>query len=319
MDYLLKTLGIRVTYEKPAWQDMPLFIEEKYSLKSVSIDGVPAVFVYSKDNLEDAETLKKHLKRIETECHAYPVLILANLSTRERHYLIDRRIPFVVENKQIYLPFMAISMQQRCSEESIERTELSPSAQVLFLYFIYQGARALSASEIQKGAKLSKIAISRAGRELVSKGMLKEKKEGKRMLLFSDLCPKALFETSKAELLNPVKRSVFVDKNLLGTELFVSGHSALSSLSMLCEEEVPCFAANSISKWEGSSTGRLCDAGKQARVEFWRYDPSRLSSGKEVDPLSLALSLQDDSDERVEQALEGMLDDLWRELDGKGN
>ena len=37
---------------------------------------------------------------------------------------------------------------------------------------------------------------------------------------------------------------------------------------------------------------------------------------KKVDELSLALSLREDADERVEEAVEEMLNNLWRKIDG---
>ena len=38
-----------------------------------------------------------------------------------------------------------------------------------------------------------------------------------------------------------------------------------------------------------------------------------------IDELSLALALKEDSDERVEEAVEEMLNDLWRRIDGHRN
>ncbi len=38
-----------------------------------------------------------------------------------------------------------------------------------------------------------------------------------------------------------------------------------------------------------------------------------------VDELSLALSLREDADERVEEAVEEMLNNLWRKIDGNRN
>ena len=49
---------------------------------------------------------------------------------------------------------------------------------------------------------------------------------------------------------------------------------------------------------------------------MWRYNPCKLSNGSVVDELSLALALREDADERVEEAVEEMLNDLWRKIDG---
>jgi hypothetical protein len=43
------------------------------------------------------------------------------------------------------------------------------------------------------------------------------------------------------------------------------------------------------------------------RVEAWKYDPRFLSDGSCVDPLSLVLSLRGDSDDRVQQQLQTLL------------
>ena len=54
-------------------------------------------------------------------------------------------------------------------------------------------------------------------------------------------------------------------------------------------------------------------------VEMWRYSPQKLSTRNIVDELSLALALQEDADERVEEAVEEMLNELWRRIGGYRN
>ncbi len=44
-----------------------------------------------------------------------------------------------------------------------------------------------------------------------------------------------------------------------------------------------------------------------------------MSTRNIVDELSLALALREDADERVEEAIEEMLNELWRKIDGYGN
>ena len=63
----------------------------------------------------------------------------------------------------------------------------------------------------------------------------------------------------------------------------------------------------------------LQDSNSQVAIEMWRYDPRKLSREKMVDELSLALSLREDADERVEEAVEEMLNNLWRKIDGNRN
>ena len=47
-------------------------------------------------------------------------------------------------------------------------------------------------------------------------------------------------------------------------------------------------------------------------LQIWKYNPCTLSSDKTVDILSLALSYKDDPDERIEEAVEEMLNNYWK-------
>jgi len=51
---------------------------------------------------------------------------------------------------------------------------------------------------------------------------------------------------------------------------------------------------------------------KLVEIELWDYDPRLFSNSSNVDILSLYASLKDETDERVEQALEDVLrGELW--------
>ena len=98
--------------------------------------------------------------------------------------------------------------------------------------------------------------------------------------------------------------------------MLLSGYSALSEYSMMNPPAVTCFAARSISEWDKVSSSKLQNADDQYAVELWRYDPTIFSNNGCVDKLSLALALSEDTDERVEESVEELLDAVWRKLDG---
>lgn len=88
---------------------------------------------------------------------------------------------------------------------------------------------------------------------------------------------------------------------------------------MLNESAIKSYATNNCSKWNDVCTDYLYDSELQIELQLWRYDPRKLTHNNIVDVLSLVLSLEEDSDERVEQSVEETLEYLWRELDGKRN
>ena len=316
MGYINKVLGIKVLYKNADLGHYPNFISTRYRLQLASLDGQKVILLYPKTELEQIETLKKHLDRIRANENLPIVLILNELTFRQKEYLIREKIPFVVEGKQIYLPFMALYLQKRCDAEKQSREKILPSAQLLFLHFLYLGGQELPMSQAAKNLNLTPMSISRASKQLVEMKLLNVRKSGIQKILFSNETPKLLFQKSKGYLLNPVKRTVYVPNELVGAELLKSGYSALAEYSMLNMPNVPYFASDTISKWQKNAANTLQDSKTQVAVELWRYDPKKLSNNKTVDVLSLALSLEDNPNERVEEAVEEILNNFWREIDG---
>ena len=60
----------------------------------------------------------------------------------------------------------------------------------------------------------------------------------------------------------------------------------------------------------------LIDPHEQVKIEVWKYPPYLFGTNSSVDPISLALSLRDEKDERIEGAVEEILEQLWRKIDG---
>ena len=319
MEYLDKVLGVKVTYEDVEFKHLPNFIATRYRLQMVAMNGQRAIFLYPKTELEKIEVLKKHIARIQNNENLPIVLVLKELSFRQKEYLIREKIPFIVDGKQIYLPFMAVYLQERCDAEKSDREEILPSAQMLLLYFIYEGAKELSTSQAAKDLELTPTSISRASKQLEEMGLLQAKKIGVQKILSSENSPKELFYKAEKALLSPVKRTVYIPDEKVKIELLESGYSALAEYSMLNAPSVRCYASEKISQWNDFMTKDLQDSNSQVAIEMWRYDPRKLSREKMVDELSLALSLREDADERVEEAVEEMLNELWRKIDGNRN
>ena len=50
----------------------------------------------------------------------------------------------------------------------------------------------------------------------------------------------------------------------------------------------------------------------------WKYDPDLFSKEGIADPVSVALSLANEMDERIEIGIDEMLGNLWEDIDDKG-
>lgn len=319
MDYLNLVLGIDVIYENDVSGSMPNYLYDRYHLQKVTLDGKDAVFVYPKTELDSISAVKKHLSRIEQAMAAPAVLVPDHLTYRQKEYLLRDHIPFIVDGKQIYLPFMAMYLQERGTGEKQAFTALLPSAQALLLHFIYRGCCQTLTSDAAQDLGFTSTSISRACRQLETLGLIHTEKQGIQKVMLSDKSPKELFDKARDRLLNPIKRTIFVPKSEICKDLLISSYAALSEYSMINPPTVEYYAAGSIALWEKASSARLLDPEDQCAVELWRYDPRRLATGRCVDRLSLALALFNDNDERVEEAVDEMLAQVWSEIDDKRN
>lgn len=319
MDYLNQVLGIDVTHVDDIPASMPNYIYDRYRLEKVKLDNKNAVFVFPKTEMDSISAVKKHISRIEQAESAPAVLIPDHLTYRQKEYLLRNHIPFIVDGKQIYLPFMAVYLQERGTGEKQEFADLLPSAQVLLLRFIYHGCGEMLASDAAQNLGFTSTSISRACRQLETMKLIQTEKRGIQKVILSDKSPKELFEEARDRLLNPVKRTIFVPKAEIKEDLLLSGYTALSEYTMINPPAVEYYAAGSVAAWEKGSSTRLHDPDDQCAVELWRYDPRKLASDGCVDRLSLSLALCNDSDERIEDAVDEMLAGVWSEIDGKRN
>lgn len=57
----------------------------------------------------------------------------------------------------------------------------------------------------------------------------------------------------------------------------------------------------------------LVDPDEQIRLELWEYDPKQFSESNMADRLSVALAFERNEDERVEEAVEELLEGVWTE------
>lgn len=113
----------------------------------VSMNERKMIFLYPKTELEQIEVLKKHIARIQKNENLPVVLVLKELSFRQKEYLIREKIPFIVDGKQIYLPFMAVCLQERCSaEKKTTRRNTSIGADASTAFHLWRRTRTIHKS-----------------------------------------------------------------------------------------------------------------------------------------------------------------------------
>jgi predicted DNA-binding transcriptional regulator len=311
MDYIKKTLGLEI--ERRDWKgqsQLPYYLLHEYDFEAVTIGNCQCLFLKPKATIATTNNIKKHLKSLKKLTDRMIVFELRAITRQRKASLVEAKIPFVIPGKQLYLPFLGAVLQERGDSEQdtfLASQKLMPSSQTLLFAFLLGKNKLLYLSDAAKQFGISAMSISRAASQLEQIGLVTKKSEGVRKYIVSDTMPKLLFEEAKTYLINPVRKTVYIDNDEILPDMFSSGLTALSDISIL-NPPLPktIGTAQSAKGLKGIST-QLINGDTQSILHVWRYDPRLISGTDKVDALSLSVSLSGIDDERVEQALEALL------------
>lgn len=318
MEYLENTLNIKVSYSDwPEQSSLPYLLTDRYRFQMARLGKVSALFVYLKEDMDPISAIKKQLILITKSASVPVVLIMKKCTARQRKALIENNIAFVVEDRQIYLPFMGIVLQESFSAESKGEISLLPSAQMLLFYYIYSKKPELTMSRLSDKLLLSAMSVSRAVKQLEEAGMLRTYKNGVNKIITSDFYGRELYDKSMEFLRSPVKKQGYIEKGTIDRAIS-AGLTALSEYTMLNPPRVDTFALEKLPDMTVRLEQKLTDADKQQCVQIWTYNPLILAQNGRVDILSLYLSLQDETDERIQSESEELFEKFWEEYNGKG-
>ncbi len=316
MEFLKNTLHINVRYDDAKQYSLPNYIISRYIVRNAYFDKQRVFLLYVKTELEQVNTIKKHIQKLQSFENIPVVLVLYKVTARQRQGLIDGGVPFVVENKQCYLPFMGTLLTERCDVIAEPSDKLLPSAQRLLFYYILFNQKELPSSTAVSALGVSAMTITRAVRQLEQLELIKTYKNGVSKVITSDYFGKELYEKAKEHLICPIKRRGYIPKSIISDDLLIAGEQALSNYSMLNPPMLCSYACDTDVKLQEHITEMLIDDKEQVELQVWKYNPKPLSKNEQVDILSLAMCYSNDSDERIEEAVDEMLDEYWGAMNG---
>lgn len=281
---------------------LPLYLD-LYEIQPISLDGVKVLFITPREILSNVKALKKHLEKMQSLSGCFVSLLLNDISETRKKSFLENHIPFVVTNNQIYLPFMAIYLQEKNKTKIEAVSQLTPAAQLVFINFFKQNSEALAVASFAKKLQFSEMSTTRALRQLVATGLFEIKKgtiTNSNLLVTKVKDKEELFNKIEPYLINPVKNFFYIDKEELNNkELLPSGETYLSMFSMLGKEELDTWAFYGKATDFKTATSELTDVSRQARIEIWKYNPKLVCLEETNDSISVYLSLKNSVDARI--------------------
>lgn len=313
--YLNEVLGLAA--QEGPWPDaqrLPLHLRRGRDYATLDVDGTRLLVVYAKQGEFSLPVFQKQLKKLREYWAGGIVLCFEKLTAYQRKALIEQRLSFVVPGSQIYVPCLGIVLQERMAPEQKRIEHLSAGAQFLLLYLLYEkDAEHRSKVELAREIGTSGMNVTRGVQELSEVGLVKTERVGRCdyvSLLYSG---RQMYERVSQYLATPVQKRVFVKDSSNLLELPLSGEPALAEMTMLNPPAVSCKAIGKRQYRSIQNSLEQVDpawsiAQDYIELEIWKYDPRPLARRGLVDVVSLAVSLSAQTDERVQMAVEAMLE-----------
>lgn len=245
--------------------------------------------------------LEHYSYRLESFFSKPIVFLLPETPRYQRVRYAERGLFYLMPDKgYARLPFLYAGKKM---SDRTRAKRLTPAAQYLLLSHLQlESLDGKTLSEISSSVPQSYLTVSRAVTVLEEVGLGYSDRFGKTKVFHFKFVGKDLWEKAQPYLVSPILTVRYYDA--FDGSGIIGGINALAHYSHLNPEEMQTLVLDrSVApKDNGLEEGRF-------RIEVWKYPP--IGSGPCVDKLSLALSLQENKDERVQKEIELMINAIW--------
>lgn len=310
-EFLEKSLQQNVTLikNKELYKKLPLVFKERYTIFNVETNGILWMAIEPKYDI-GLVGLRKDRLTIEKLTGLNCAIFLEKITFYIKEKLMEEGIPFVIKEKQVYLPFIGYLLSKSNQREIAPVHLISFLTQKMILVAIYERWKEAKVTDVAKRLNVSVKSASRCFDELeyLNIDVLGTKGKSRVINIPNDI--KQLWQQIEGTLRNPL-----IYKFVLREDMKLNkkaGISALSEYSLLSDNSYTTYA---LTKKEITNSGIKT---KKQVSEFEGVGCVVLELGYFIDfnqkglqdPLSVYLSLtkEEKEDERVVISIDEMLE-----------
>lgn len=319
--YVNEVTGLTMHEAQCESAPLPMHVRHTFDLVCVRMGATDCVLAMAKQ--ESHVTPAAAEKLVPIIGRAYQrlvVLILPDLPAWARRGFIERKLPFITPNRQMFLPHLGFDYRdrivfQKTDGPGLDRRQatLTPSEQLVLLFMLLSKGNEFYADDVLKRLEVSRMTVSRAFRGLEDRGLIERPKRGRKRPALLRQVKRAIWNAAQPFMQNPIKEMVVSDQRE-----FPFPKAGLTALSEITDIAAPPYrtvaaSADSLRNWESISESWKLDRKTipepgDVVIQVWTYDPVPLASEGQVDPLSLYLTLTDTTDDRVDIARDRLLE-----------
>ena len=316
LSYLDDTLGLEAKLSPLAGADaLPYNLRSSYEVQELRLLNRDFLVCLAREAGQTPASIEKQMEWLERQTGRRAVYAAESLASYNRKRLIERKIPFIVPGNQLYVPDLGLDLREHIRKAKEEVKKLAPASQALVLGVIlrrFEPLNTFTATGLAGRLCYSKMTMSRAIDELKTLKLVEVSGIGIHAGHRFAKTGRELWEQARPYLRSPVKKRIYLDEWSQGLD-FQAGESALAKKTMIGRPQRTIWAVTS-DQWNPLQSSAAIHiipeiSKDSAHVEFelWHYDPALLADKPIVDSLSLALSLSDATDERLQMAVDELL------------
>lgn len=305
--------NVTIKENKKIFEKLPLAYRGRYDIFIVETNGVLWTAIHPKKET-GLVMLRKDRAKVENIAGLNCAIFLDRATFYIKEKLMEEGIPFVIDGKQLFLPFIGYLLTNGNERELTPVHLISFLTQKMLLLAIYERWNNVKVSEAAERVRVSRMSASRCFDELeyLNIDVLSMKGKSRVITVPEDL--RMFWNQNVGALRNPVIRR-FVLSEDIGLEK-KAGISALCAYSLLSDNEYPTYA---VTKKELKDSG--VKTARQVRMleeigcvvlelgYFIEVDGNGMQ-----DPLSVMLSMtkEEKEDERINISINEMLEEyVW--------
>lgn len=316
VNYINEVLSTRVIYKIVApekLKNLPFFLVKDYDFGEIRLYNKRIILLSVKNDFT-TEVLRTHLTKVQSILDTVVVAVIPQVDAYKRLRLIEKRVPFIVPGKQMYMPDLLIALKEYGNSkiEDQQPANMQPAAQLILLYhLLVEPLEGLNLGTIAQKLGYNPMTITRAAFYFHNTGLCKI--EGtKEKFLKLEKTKRELWDIAEPKMTNPIKKTQFYTGYTLHESLKKTNMNALAHYTDLNDEPIDYLAMRpGFGKFiVGVNLKPIDPMEGNVCIEEWKYDPELLTKTEYVDQLSLYLCFREDKNERIEMALEKLLEQI---------
>ena len=314
-EFLEKSLqqNVIMTENKEVYKKLPLAYRGRYNIFTVEMNGVLWMAIHPKEDV-GLVMLRRDRAGVEKMTGLNCAIFLDRTTFYIKEKLMEEGIPFVIDGKQVFLPFIGYLLSKENERELPPVHLISFLTQKMLLIAIYERWNEVRVSGAAKRLEVSTKSASRCFDELEYLNVNVLGMKGKSRVINIPDDRKQLWQQIESVLRNPVIRRFILRKDMKLEKK--AGISALCEYSLLSDNAYPTYA---VTKKELKASGVKEEKQASELEEIGcvvlevGYFTDFLGKGLQ-DPLSVVLSLteEEQEEERVDISINEMLEEyVW--------